>query len=74
MLYDPALADKQGHALWIGTPKGKGNHFYDLYEWAGAQDDWQTFRFTSLEGGFDTLKKLNLQNKKWTKEHLDKNF
>ena len=26
----PALADKQGHALWIGSPKGK-NHFYDLY-------------------------------------------
>lgn len=47
----PALATTQGHALWIGTPKGKGNHFYDLYEWAGAQDDWETFKFTSIEGG-----------------------
>lgn len=47
----PALADKQGHALWIGTPKGKGNHFYDLYEWAGAQDEWATFKYTSADGG-----------------------
>lgn len=47
----PALADKQGHALWIGTPKGKGNHFYDLYEWAQDQTDWATFKYSSVEGG-----------------------
>jgi hypothetical protein len=27
----PALADKQGRALFIGTPHGH-NHFFDLYE------------------------------------------
>lgn len=27
----PALADKQGSALFIGTPRGQGNWFYDLF-------------------------------------------
>jgi hypothetical protein len=46
----PALADRGGHAMWLGTPKGK-NHFYDLFQWAQAQDGWSTYKFTSLEGG-----------------------
>jgi hypothetical protein len=46
----PALADRQGGALFIGTPRGY-NHFYDLYEGAQGQSDWATFRFTTEEGG-----------------------
>ena len=45
----PALADKMGRALLIGTPRGH-DHFYDLYESAQAQDHWQTFQFTTEEG------------------------
>jgi hypothetical protein len=44
----PSLSDKQGHALFIGTPKGR-NHFYDL--WTQDLDDWASFQFTTLEGG-----------------------
>ena len=47
----PALADKGGHALWIGTPAGKSSHFYELYEWAKEQKGWSTYRFTSAQGG-----------------------
>ena len=46
----PALADRQGKALFIGTPHGF-NHFYDLREAAQEQSDWATFRFTTEEGG-----------------------
>lgn len=46
----PALADRGGHAMWIGTPKGK-NHFYDLFTWAQAQEGWSTYKYTSIEGG-----------------------
>ena len=35
----PALADREGCALFIGTPAGR-NAFYDLYERAGTLDDW----------------------------------
>jgi hypothetical protein len=46
----PALADKQGRALFIGTPRGF-NHFYELAESAETQPDWKKFQFTTAEGG-----------------------
>src|SRR5689334_15348046 len=46
----PALADRHGGALFIGTPHGF-NHFYELYEGAQSQPDWATFQFTTEEGG-----------------------
>jgi len=46
----PALADKQGRALFIGTPRGY-NHFYDLYQAVQGQPHWSTFQFTTEEGG-----------------------
>ncbi len=46
----PALADREGRALFIGTPHGF-NHFYDLVESAAAQPDWKSFQFTTAEGG-----------------------
>jgi len=47
----PSLSDRQGSALFIGTPKGR-NHFYDL--WASGllkENDWQSFQYTTLQGG-----------------------
>jgi phage terminase large subunit len=47
----PALADQQGGALFIGTPKGKGNWSYDLYCQKDTQPDtWNSFQFTTLDG------------------------
>ncbi len=46
----PALADRQGAALFIGTPRGY-NHFYDLYQAVQGQPNWSTFQFTTEEGG-----------------------
>jgi hypothetical protein len=46
----PALSDRLGRALFIGTPKGL-NHFYDLHQNAQAQAQWQAFRYTTEEGG-----------------------
>lgn len=47
----PALADRKGHALFISTPAGKSNYFYDLYTAAQANQDWQTWQLTTLESG-----------------------
>jgi len=46
----PALADVQGGAMFIGTPKGR-NHFFDLYNYAksGRDDEWSAFHFTSFD-------------------------
>jgi len=46
----PALADKMGRALFIGTPRGY-NHFYDLFHAAQDKAGWATFQFTTEEGG-----------------------
>jgi hypothetical protein len=45
----PALADRQGGALFIGTPQGF-NHFRELVESAEGRPDWKVFRFTTAEG------------------------
>lgn len=47
----PALADQKGDALFIGTPKGTGNYFYDLYQNARTTDNWRTWQLTTLEAG-----------------------
>jgi len=46
----PALADKQGRTLFIGTPRGY-DHLYDLYQAVQGQSQWSTFQFTTEEGG-----------------------
>lgn len=48
----PALADQQGGALFIGTPKGKSNPFYDLYIFAKENKGWGAYQFTTMDGGF----------------------
>jgi len=45
----PALSDRQGWALFIGTPKGK-NAFYDLYDHARNDERW----FTVVHKASDT--------------------
>ena len=53
----PALADRQGRALFIGTPKGH-NHFHELFEAAQHRPDWQRFQFTTEEGSNVTAEEL----------------
>lgn len=48
----PALADKRGDAMFIGTPKGKGNPFYDMYVQAKTTPGWNSWQYTTLDGGF----------------------
>ena len=47
----PALSDKQGAALFIGTPKGKGNWAYDLFTKCSTDSNWVSFQYTTLDGG-----------------------
>ena len=47
----PSLADVQGRGLFIGTPAGK-NHFFDLYNDAQEDDEWDSFQFMSIDNPF----------------------
>ena len=39
-----------GSALFVGTPKGH-NHFKDLFDLGKTDDDYQSWQFTTLDGG-----------------------
>jgi PBSX family phage terminase large subunit len=48
----PTLSDKQGGALFIGTPKGIGNWAHDLYNMQDENPDaWSSHSYTTVEGG-----------------------
>lgn len=47
----PSLSDRQGGALFIGTPKGR-NHFYDLYgKGLDGDPNWSAHQYTTIQGG-----------------------
>lgn len=70
----PALSNKRGWAIFIGTPKGQ-NHFYDIYQTAvkNVSGDWYTQVFkasTSKVLPFDELRamKAEMSDDEWEQE------
>ena len=53
----PTLSDREGHAMIISTPKGRG-YLYDLYNDAKHQPDWHSWQFTTAQGGIVSSKEL----------------
>ena len=72
----PALADRQGNALFIGTPKGKSNPFYDLYVFAKdtANTDWSAFQYTTLDGGFVTAEEIEAARHDMSERQFNQEF
>lgn len=59
----PTLSDKEGRALFIGTPKGL-NWAKDLYDMAEQQpDEWASFQFTTIQGGNVAEKEIEAARK-----------
>ena len=56
----PALADVQGGAMFIGTPKGR-NHFYELYKLGESlrDEEWVSFHFTSYDNPLIPVKEID---------------
>ena len=55
----PTLSDKQGHALFIGTPKGTGNWSKDIFDMSlDHAQDWASFQYTTLDGGRVTAEEV----------------
>lgn len=66
----PALADREGAALFIGTPKGQ-NHFFKLYQAALRLDSWYARTITVYESGY--VKASELEEAKLTMSEDDFN-
>ena len=40
----PALSDRKGYCVFIGTPQGMNNNFYELYQHAQGAEDWFDYK------------------------------
>ena len=67
-IIQPTLAETKGNALFVGTPTGVQNHFYDLFVKGQSKGgDYKSWQFTTLEGGF--ISEEEVEN---AKKNLDK--
>lgn len=67
----PALADHEGYAIWIGTPKGR-NQLYDLYE--KADEDWYRLILKASESAILKPTELVDARKTMTHEEYEQEF
>lgn len=73
----PALSDRFGWAIFIGTPKGQ-NHFYDIYSAAmrlsGNNKDWFVAMYRASETGVVPDSELEASRATMTEEEYDQEY
>lgn len=71
----PALSDRKGWAMFIGTPKGR-NHFSDLWDLATGREkaDWFSLMLKASETGLLSLDELADARKTMTEDQYDAEF
>jgi phage terminase large subunit len=69
----PALADKQGSATFIGTPKGR-NEFFDLWQLAGKSDAWFKLELKASDTGLLPQEELDAAQEAMTKDQFAQEF
>lgn len=63
----PALADRGGWAVIIGTPKGR-NEFFDVVQRANTDDDWLSLTIKASESGLLPAAELDALRKELTED------
>jgi phage terminase large subunit len=69
----PMLADRQGWALFIGTPKGK-NAFWDVWDRAGTEPNWFRTMLKASETGLLPQEELDDARRVMTPEQYEQEF
>lgn len=69
----PALADRKGWCVFIGTPKGQ-NYFYELHKQAQSTKDWYTCVFKSSETKILDSEELEAAQQVMSPELFDQEF
>lgn len=69
----PALADRKGWALFLGTPNGK-NQFYDVSEHARASQDWNHFVFMASDTHYVDQSELDAAREVMTADEFAQEF
>jgi phage terminase large subunit len=69
----PALADRQGWAVFIGTPKGR-NGFFDLWRRSQAEEGWFSMMLRASDTGLIPASELALARRDLTEEQYAQEF
>ena len=71
----PALSDRHGWAIFIGTPKGQ-NHFENIYNTAlkNLDYDWYAAKYKASETQVIPQSELDAARREMTKEEYDQEF
>ena len=69
----PALADRKGWAVFIGTPKGR-NEFFDIYKRSQSESDWFSLMLKASETGLIDRDELDLARRDLTDEQYAQEF
>jgi phage terminase large subunit len=69
----PALADRGGWAVFIGTPKGR-NAFFELWRRAQSQADWFTLMLKASDTGLIPASELALARRDLSEEQYAQEF
>lgn len=69
----PALSDRVGYAIFIGTPKGH-NAFYDMYQRALQDPEWYGAMFKASDTGIVAKHELLAAKKDMTKDEYEQEF
>lgn len=69
----PALADRKGWAVFIGTPKGR-NEFYKLFERSKSEADWFSLMLKASETGLIDQDELDLARRDLSEDQYAQEF
>jgi phage terminase large subunit len=69
----PALADRQGWAVFIGTPKGR-NAFFELWRRSQSEPGWFSLMLKASETGLIPASELELARRDLTEEQYAQEF
>jgi len=74
----PTLADKGGHALFIGSPKGY-NHFYDIYKMGQDasrvdSNEWRSWQFPTIASPFIPRKEIEAARRDMDEKSFNQEF
>jgi phage terminase large subunit len=69
----PALADRQGWAVFIGTPKGR-NVFYDMWKRSQEEENWFSLMLKASESGLIADSELALARRDLSEDQYAQEF
>ena len=69
----PALSDRQGYAIFLGTPRGH-NAFFELFEAAKQSEDWFTAVYKASDTGILPQEELDAARSMMTGDQYEQEF